>query len=319
MPEPTSTIRARTSPPALHPRRWWTYQRERFPLAAHGSLIAVFSYSALCFSRLARGQVALPDAKTFAVAGGSSLLFFLQLRIADEFKDFEEDARFRPYRPVQRGLISLRELGAAAWLAAGVQLALALWLSPTLAPLLVLVWAYLLLMSREFFARSWLKARPITYMWTHMLIVPLIDLYVTSCDWRVAGATPPRALVWLLAVSFCNGVVLEIGRKVRAPRDEETGVQTYSVLWGRTGAAAAWMAALIATAAGAWLAARSVDFGAPASALLLALLAAAAVIAVRYLRSPISPHARSIKRLSGLWTLLMYGGIGAAPLLLRIW
>src|SRR5207247_10262010 len=31
------------------------------------------------------------------------LLFFLQLRIADEFKDFEEDSKYRPYRAVPRG------------------------------------------------------------------------------------------------------------------------------------------------------------------------------------------------------------------------
>ena len=40
----------------------------------------------------------------------------LQLRLADEFKDFEEDSRYRPYRPVPRGLVSLRDL---AWVWAG--------------------------------------------------------------------------------------------------------------------------------------------------------------------------------------------------------
>ena len=41
----------------------------------------------------------------------TSPVFFLQLRIADEFKDFAEDSRFRPYRPVPRGLVTLTELG----------------------------------------------------------------------------------------------------------------------------------------------------------------------------------------------------------------
>ena len=30
--------------------RWWTYQRERFPVFAHGSLIAAFSFSAVSYS-----------------------------------------------------------------------------------------------------------------------------------------------------------------------------------------------------------------------------------------------------------------------------
>ena len=61
-----------------------------------------------------------------------ALLFFLQLRIADEFKDFEDDARYRPYRPVPRGLVTLRELAWVGVGAAAIQLALALWLEPSL-------------------------------------------------------------------------------------------------------------------------------------------------------------------------------------------
>jgi 4-hydroxybenzoate polyprenyltransferase len=34
----------------------------------------------------------------------------------------------------------------------------------------------------------------------------------------------PAGLFWFLAASFCNGVVIEIGRKIRAPAQEEEGV-----------------------------------------------------------------------------------------------
>jgi len=61
----------------------------------------------------------------FAAAFATVLLFFLQLRIADEFKDYEEDRRCRPHRPVPRGLVSLGELKAVAGAAAVVQAALA--------------------------------------------------------------------------------------------------------------------------------------------------------------------------------------------------
>src|SRR5207302_5539728 len=128
------------------PNRWWVYQRERFPILAHGLLIAAFSFSAVCFSSLLRGQTVMPSGATAAVAFGTALLFFLQLRIADEFKDFEEDSRYRPYRPVPRGLVNLRELGVLGLLAALVQLGLALYLQPSLVLLLALVWTYLALM-----------------------------------------------------------------------------------------------------------------------------------------------------------------------------
>src|SRR5260221_9845284 len=81
--------------------RWYIYQRERFPLLAHGPLVLAFSLSALCFSTLLRGGQNWPAWPTISVAFLNSLFFFLQLRLADEFKDFEEDSKFRAYRPVR--------------------------------------------------------------------------------------------------------------------------------------------------------------------------------------------------------------------------
>src|SRR6266536_6529596 len=144
--------------------RWWVYQRERFPLLGHGPLIAAFSFSAICFSALLRGQRELPPARTFLVAFGTAFLFFLQLRIADEFKDFDEDRRYRPYRPVPRGLVRLPELPGVFVLAALIQLGLALWLEPSLLLLLAPTWTYLALMSKEFFVAERLKKRPILYI-----------------------------------------------------------------------------------------------------------------------------------------------------------
>jgi 4-hydroxybenzoate polyprenyltransferase len=294
--------------------RWWIYQRERFPLAAHGPLVAAFSFSALSFSSMLRGETQLPDPRAIVVGFVTSLVFFVQLRIADEFKDYEEDLRYRPYRPVQRGLVRLRELGFVFALGALVQLALALWLSPRLVLLLVAVWVYLALMSREFFAREWLKARPITYMWTHMAIVPMVDFYATACDWWVKGSEPPPGLSWFVAVSFLNGFVIEIGRKLRAPVDEEEGVQTYSVLWGRGTALAVWLGMLTLTAVCALMAARRIDFALPAAALFAALLCSAGLVASRFWGAQSPGAGRRIETVSGLWTLCIYLGLGALPM-----
>ena len=63
------------------------------------------------------------------IAFVSCLLFFAQLRIADEFKDIDEDTRYRPYRPVPRGLVRLAELRNVFIGAAVIQLLLA-WQGP---------------------------------------------------------------------------------------------------------------------------------------------------------------------------------------------
>lgn len=297
--------------------RWVVYQKERFPLLAHGPLVLAFSFSAVSYSSLLRGQVGLPPLKNVLVAFGTALLFFLQLRIADEFKDFEDDSRYRPYRAVPRGLVALKELAWVGVIAGAAQLGLALWLSPALLPYLLLVWVYLGLMTREFFVSEWLKARPVLYMVSHMAIMPLIDLYATACDWRAAGAPSPHGLIWFLVVSFLNGIVIEVGRKLRALEQEEEGVETYTALWGRKVAPAVWFGAVAGTAVIALMAAREIRFVPPVACLLTALVLLAAVTASRFAALPAPNRAKWFEPLAGVWTLCMYLSLGALPRLLK--
>jgi 4-hydroxybenzoate polyprenyltransferase len=299
--------------------RWWVYQRERFPVLAHGILIAAFSSSAVCFSTQLRGRTELPALLTLVVAFGTAFLFFLQLRIADEFKDFEEDTRYRPYRAVPRGLVSLRELGILGVAAAMIQLLLGLALDPSLLLLLAVAWTYLALMSKEFFVREWLKRHPVPYLISHMVIIPLVDFYATACDWWPAGNGPPLGLGWFLAASYCNGIVIEIGRKVRAPADEETGVNTYSTLWGPRAAVYVWLGALLTTAVCAVLAAAQIDFLIPVAVVLATLFLTAGMVAWRFLSAPTTRRAKRIETLSGVWTILLYLSVGLVPLVWRWW
>lgn len=300
--------------------RWVAYQRERFPLAAHGPLVAAFSASAVCFSSLVRGHFTWPAVSALSVAFLTSLLFFLQLRIADEFKDYEDDSRFRPYRPVPRGLVTLKELALVGGAAAVAQLAMALWLQPSIVWLLSIAWVYLVLMTREFFAPRWLKAHPVAYMTSHMVILPLVDLYATACDWWVSGLRwPPSGLYWFLVVSYLNGIVIEIGRKVRVAADEEPGVETYSALWGRRGAVGAWLGAVFLTALAAWQASRRIGSEWAMWGLLAALVAVACAGAIRFLRSSEPGAGKLIELMSGVWTVLMYLALGVIPLAFTVW
>jgi 4-hydroxybenzoate polyprenyltransferase len=296
------------------------YQRERFPVLAHGPVILAFSLSAVAFSALLRGANNLPGWRPCTVAFVSSFLSFLQLRIADEFKDFEEDSKYRPYRPVPRGLVSLRDL-KRLWIACiALQLALCLWLSPRILWLLIATWVYLALMTKEFFARRWLKARPVVYMVSHMAIMPLVDFYATACDWATAGRSrPPAGLLWFLIVSFFNGMVVEIGRKIRSPRDEEPGVETYSFLWGARSAVLVWFVLIGYTAAFAFLAAREIRFEAPVVVILSLVIAIAAALGVVFLLSQKPGAGKSLEVMAGVWSLMLYLSLGVLPIVLRHW
>lgn len=294
--------------------RWRIYQRERFPLLAHGPLIAAFSASAVSYSALLRRAETPPEWISFVVAFVVSLGSFLLLRIADEFKDAEEDARHRPYRPVPRGLVTLRELGWIGVVIGVLQLALALAIGGRLVALLAVTWVYFALMSREFFAREWLKARPVVYLFSHMGIMPLVDWFATGCDWVHAGTEMPAGLFWFLAASFCNGLVIELGRKIRAPEQEEKGVETYTVLWGRPVAVAAWLAAMAATLACAWVAAQRIEFLMPVAFGLSALWLGGLALGLTFLLTVKSKLAKGIEAYSGVWTLALYLLLGVIPL-----
>ena len=293
--------------------RWWVYQRERFPILVHGPLIAAMSFATVGVSGHLRGGTGLPAVGSLLVAFVTTLLFFLQLRVADEFKDREMDARYRPYRAVPRGLVSLRELGNVAAVGAILQLTLALWLQPSLVLLLAAVWVYLGLMWKEFFAQRYLSAHPITYLWSHMLILPLITLYATACEWHTAGVPMPSGLAWLLVASFFNGLVIEIGRKIRAPEAEERGVETYSAIWGRRTATLAWWAAMLLAGLTSLPVAKAIGVSAVLAAAFGSVLMLAGMARWRFLAQPTSRRAGLFEPVSGLWTLVASVGIGVGP------
>ena len=293
-------------------RRLWIYQAERFPLAKHGPAIAVFAAAGVGLSAHLGGRP-WPGMGTFLVAAAVALLLFLQLRLADEFKDAEEDRRWRPHRPVPRGLVGLGTLGAGALVAALLQAGLAAALAPVLLAVLAAVWLWMALMTVEFGVADWLRRRPVLYLVSHMAVMPLIALFVTACEWLPAGGDP-SALWPFLVLAFANGCVLEIGRKVWAPVQERIGVETYSALWGPRPAAAVWLSTVVGAAL------TLVVTGAVAGALWAAVavavaLAMPAVLAWRRFHRRLDARAqRGVEAVSGLWLLGSYLALLAAPL-----
>jgi hypothetical protein len=291
--------------------RWLVYQKERFPLVQYGAIVAAFSYSALCVSRMMRGVEGLPDIQGFLAAYVCSLILFFQLRVADEFKDHEDDCRYQPERPVPRGLIELKELATLGVLGAAVQLSLAYTYQPSLLLPLALTWLYFALMSVEFFVGDWLKKKPFTYLWTHMLILLFVDIFVTAFDWMKGTTIPPSGLWLFLAVSFCNGVIIEIGRKIKSAEEEKPGVTSYTAAWGRRPAVFAWLAAIAASGALAIATSAKLGFAIPIIALVCVLSAGAVFVAFKFVNHPLT--GKPFESFSGLWTLVTYLALGTVP------
>jgi 4-hydroxybenzoate polyprenyltransferase len=314
-----SAASRRPDGPARLAARLWRYQAERFPLAGYAPLITAFTFASVSYSRAARRFAGLPDAEgfvpwpLFAAGAITALVGFFVLRVLDEYKDAAVDRRWRPELPVPRGLVTLAELrGLSVVLVIAVVVANAL-IAPVMLLPLLLVAGWAALMTREFFVRDWLRAHLGAYLVTHMMIMPMLDAYTTGLDWLVAGRHAPAGLPWFLAATFANGVLIEIGRKLRAPEGEREGVDSYTRAWGVRAAPLAWLGVLFAAAAIVTVAARSTGGAALSAAFVFPAAALLAIPATRFVRWGTDRAARQVEWTSGLWGLVSYLTLGAVP------
>ena len=301
-------------------QRIWVYQKERFPIARFGILSLAFSFCGVCISRLMMGNISWPSFSSAFMAFICAFLFFLQLRFLDEFKDHEVDKKYRPERAVPRGLVTLKHIKYALILSLVVQFTLVLWLNPRLSIILFAVWIYMGLMTVEFFIADWLKPRLLIYMWSHMLIMPIIDLFATGADWAQYGWLPPAGLFVFLVVSFFNGLLVELGRKIWSPSQEKTGVDSYSSHIGLSKALQLFQGVMICAYVCILIVGYQVGFFIPVALLMSFLLFMGMQISIQFSRTPEKAGiAKKLENFSGLWVVLSYLILGVVPLGYMIW
>ena len=247
------------------------YLNERFPLGKNSFFVLIFTLSGYIYTELLYNSKIIKPILLKEINRASLLwdkeidkvpiiwykllplfiiifMFFFQLRITDEFKDYEEDLKYRSYRPVQRGVISLKTLRKIGIATVIVQIILAHIINPKLIYFILLVWVYMFLMTKEFFIKNWLTERILIYALSHVVIMIFITLVIVKGTGYILQDHFSETLYLLLekyeknifigliplfALNYLNGIVLEIGRKTRRADEEEHGVQTYSKLWGR--------------------------------------------------------------------------------------
>ena len=204
-------------------------------------------------------------------------------------------------------------MGAVGIAGAAAQVFLTVALTPKLLPLLLGVWAYMALMFREFFAADRLRSAPILYAVSHMVVMLLIVFYIMAAAWTDAAS--PAEIAPLLATAFFVGLSAEIGRKIRAPQDEQPGVETYSALFGRIRAVRYWLASLAAATGSAVVAAISAGRTSITIIAGAGLLVAAVTLARYFTNRPSGRAASAIEYLSGAAVVLLYSVIGLGPIL----
>ncbi|MGI8893109.1 MAG: UbiA family prenyltransferase [Bacteroidia bacterium] len=299
-------------------KRLYIYQKERFPLIGHGLLIAAFSFSAISYSRISRGAEGFVSWDKYLVGVFTTITLFLLVRIIDEFKDAKEDAEYRKELPVPRGLISFHELKVIGIVIVLLQIAVNAIFFPAMLIVYFLILVYLSLMSKEFFVADWLKKHQFWYVTSHMFIIPFVDIYASGFDWIIENVSAPKGLVFFFAVSYMNGIVLEVGRKIRPPENEAVGVQTYTSMLGTQKAVLLWIGVLFVTLLLSLFASQYAGYGTTALLILGSIFIICSVPAIIFLKSQTKKSSKAIELSSAIWTIAMYLALGGIPMVQKL-
>ena len=296
-------------------RRLLIYQKERFPVLGHGIMISAFTFSAVSYSRICRGERGFISWKDFVIGIFATITLFLLVRIFDEFKDHDDDIKYRKYLPVPRGLVSLKELKIIGVFVGIIQILVIAIFQTKMLYLYLIVIFYLLLMGKEFFVSGWLKKRQIIYITSHMVIIPLIDIYASGLDWLLDNSSPHWGLAWFFAVSYVNGLVLEFGRKIRTPETEEEGVVSYTGMFGLVRGTIIYISLMFVTMSLAIGASLYAGYGKISFIILGVIFIICSLPAWVFLKKPTKKRTKIIEYTSALWTTTMYFSLGGIPMI----
>lgn len=206
------------------------YLQERFAPVNMGLFVVLFG--------TVRGVATLVGAPSASHADGLALValgalatvsFFFRLRVFDEEKDFAQDVLTHPQRVLQTGRVTLPQLRALAWAGALLELGWSAGQGATTLLLWAVALGYSLLMRMEFGVGAWLRQRLVLYALSHMLIMPLVILWLFSA---YAPTLDAEYLPLLLLLSLLGGFSFELARKLHAPAAERVGVDSYSQALG---------------------------------------------------------------------------------------
>ncbi len=212
--------------------RLWRYQTERFPLLALVPTTLAVLYST--WAVLQPIGVAEPLWK-YAALGVAGISFLLHTRIIDELRDRDVDDLHHPDRPLQRGLVTERELTRLGFANGGIFITLHAVLDPLSGLLSAGLLAYSLAARYEVGPLKWLKPR--FYLYNVVMLAQMLFLQwiayaalTQSLDW-----TPS---IWWHGMSiWALSAQIEIARKCLAPEEETAYRDSYSSRLGTRGSA----------------------------------------------------------------------------------
>jgi 4-hydroxybenzoate polyprenyltransferase len=207
------------------------YLAQRFPIV-NMLLFAILFYTVLSCSQ--HFGINTFSFNPLDLLGGLACIsFFFRLRVFDEIKDYELDCKLHPDRVLQSGKIRLIDLQIITGTLFLVEVYWSYVMGPNTLIMFGVCVGYSLIMRYEFFIPEYLKSRLLLYAISHMLIMPLVMIWLWSAWQPTLAFTAP--LVILMSLSILGGFSFELARKIHAPDAERDEQDSYSKVLGLNG------------------------------------------------------------------------------------
>ena len=286
-------------------RNLGAYLQERFAPVNMGLFVVLFCTVRGVASVADSGPPTTDGPWLVALGALATVSFFFRLRVFDEEKDFAQDAINHPHRVLQTGRVTLPQLRALAWAGAALEAGWSAGHGPKTLFLWALAVGYSLLMRAEFGVGRWLRARLVLYALSHMLIMPLVIIWLFSA-YAPGTGIDLQYLPLLLLLSLLGGFSFELARKLHAPAAERAGVDSYSQALGYGPALALTVAVLLAGGAVQAMLLRQLHARPAAYAMLALLLAAGLALYTVAARHPHEIRLRHAEKVVSLVMLTSY-------------
>jgi hypothetical protein len=216
-------------------KAWFIFIRERFPPVAYLSMVTVFTLANLSvvsfFVPGATGNVT-----TIASAWTVTLFFFFRLRLFDELKDEATDRVINTGRPLARGLLAAGQLKKLAFVLVVIELIVVAGSGKNALMVHAIAVLFSLLMYREFFIGAFLRRRLTLYAVTHTAVSVLLGYSISAQFVNQAFRVFPTQVLAFGIINWALFNLFEFSRKTFSLREELPLRESYSGLYGRTGA-----------------------------------------------------------------------------------
>jgi 4-hydroxybenzoate polyprenyltransferase len=211
--------------------RFNTYQRERFPflVLSFTTLAVILSSAAILYAGNFSWSLYCVRIVLATLAG---IFFMFNVRVLDEIKDFHFDLKYHSERPVQRGLISLKELFFIDVLFLLMLFLISIYSSNLAFVFLLAALIYSFIAGFDFFMGRKIRDKFFLYNFLCLMQLLLFQMHVYLVLFPNLNFMEPILYIHFLFVLFNSGVI-EVGRKMKVKSNESLAKDTYSSRLGK--------------------------------------------------------------------------------------